>query len=124
MVSSLTIPSNDPMAQMTENIVRAAIDRLYEEGFVIMPPDVATMTTYCLANGELIDGEFSFVTTDDFFGDVDDRTEIVKQVWVLQSEEHIVLPLCAECWGPPVEYWGLCEPCARIDDPEAFEDPA
>ena len=79
-----------------------------------------TLTTYSLADGELIFGEYSFVTTDDFFDDIDEPTEIIKQVWVLRSEERLLRPLCGQCGNSQAVYWGLCQPCAALDDPEFF----
>lgn len=51
------------------------------------------MTTYRNADGSLIDGEFGWVGELDFWdeADLDEPTEVVKQVWICQSTETIRL---------------------------------
>ena len=83
------------------------------------------MTTYRRADGELIHDQYSFVTTlDTCPRDAetgDEPSEYVEEVWVLQSSRTLVFPLCAEC-DAPATHWGLCEPHAREDASETFED--
>jgi hypothetical protein len=46
-------------------------------------------TTYRLADGDLIGGEFSFVTDTEFFEERDEPVDVVKETWVLQSSETV-----------------------------------
>ncbi len=57
-----------------------------------MSADPNTMTTYRLVNGGLIAGEFSFVTEVDWFDADDDPTELIQEVWVVQSRRTMVAP--------------------------------
>lgn len=50
-------------------------------------------TTYEMADGSLVCGEYAFVTELEFFDDNPEPTELVKAVWVLRSvEPYVVLP--------------------------------
>jgi hypothetical protein len=76
-------------------------------------------TTYRLADGELIFGEYSFVTDPDFFDDCDERIEVIKEVWQLVDEQLLFFGpphVCPEC-GETVENEG--DLCADCKEPEA-----
>jgi hypothetical protein len=51
-----------------------------------------TKTTYRMANGDLIYGEYSYVGDLEFFEDSDEPTELVKETWVLVSSEQLTIP--------------------------------
>lgn len=51
--------------------------------------DHPEMTTWKLADGGLIVDEYSFVTSDDWFDDIDEPVELTKEVWVCQSSEFV-----------------------------------
>ncbi len=60
------------------------------------------LTTYRLANGELIMGEFSWVTDANYLDEMehDDPTEYIKEEWACMSRESIWRGpdiVCAEC---------------------------
>lgn len=59
-----------------------------------------TMTTYKRADGELIGGEFGWVADPEYFEDDDEPTQIVEEVWALQSTRTVWAPdrgYCIEC---------------------------
>lgn len=47
--------------------------------------------TYRLANGDPIWGEYAFVTGTEFFEDVADETEVIKETWLLKETETITV---------------------------------
>lgn len=49
-----------------------------------------TMTTYRMANGDLIFGEYGFVNDPDYFDEVDQPTEVVREKWSLIEAETII----------------------------------
>lgn len=51
--------------------------------------DQKLWVTYKLANGDLVGGEYGFVTDDEFFDDIDEPVEVVKQTWRLVSSETV-----------------------------------
>lgn len=50
-----------------------------------------TMTTYRCADGELVAGEFMFVTGLEWFETDDEPTELIKQTWRLVESETITV---------------------------------
>lgn len=48
-----------------------------------------SFTTYRMADGSLIYGEFTFVTESEFFDGIDIPTEVVKETWSLVSRETV-----------------------------------
>jgi hypothetical protein len=60
-----------------------------------------TFTTYKMADGDLIYGEFGWVEHTEFFDDADEPTPLIKEVWVLQERtpytHHPHGCYCAEC---------------------------
>ena len=50
------------------------------------------MTTYRRADGELINGEFSFTTTPEFFEDDDEPNEVVREDWLLVRRTTVMIP--------------------------------
>jgi hypothetical protein len=82
------------------------------------------------ADGEPIYGDYSHVIVD---GDTDwtpaeedgeEAATVYEMVrMVVDVLERRTLPTCREhgC-VVPARYWGLCEPHARVDDPEYFAD--
>lgn len=50
---------------------------------------VKTMTTYRMADGSQIFGEYSFVTETEFFDDSSEPTELIKETWTLWSSEAV-----------------------------------
>ena len=93
-------------------------------------------TTYSMADGSEIYGEYSFVTeTDGWFDDRDEEIRLIKRTYLLVSEEEVVLPdpyrieeeddpfkpvrACAVCRSQDVFYdpadgWS-CRSCHRTD---------
>lgn len=49
-----------------------------------------TLTTYRLANGEPVFGEYEWVTGPEFFEKCDEPTTVIKEEWVLESAQEIV----------------------------------
>lgn len=89
--------------------------------------DPERMTTYKRADGELMCGEWGWVTEMDSVEaeayDAIEPIEFIEEVWVRQSVRTFKLPTCNQC-DEDAEYWGLCEKHAREDDPEHFETKA
>jgi hypothetical protein len=54
------------------------------------------MTTYRMADGSQVYGEYSFVTDLEFFDESDEPVELVKETWILRFREHVRYhsPLC------------------------------
>lgn len=82
-----------------------------------------TMTTWQREDGELIWGEYSHVTSTDWFQD-DEPLRLVRRTWVLVEEvagtyNPDTSPLCPECGGDP-EWYGGCGTCD--DDPQVEAD--
>ena len=50
-----------------------------------------TMTTYEMANGDDIYGEYRFVCELEYLEGSDEPTDIIKKVWRLESEEAITV---------------------------------
>lgn len=48
-----------------------------------------TWTTYRMANGEPIWGDYAWVDSPEFFDDLDEPIEVVKEVWVLQNSDVV-----------------------------------
>lgn len=46
-----------------------------------------TMTTYQMADGSDIYGEYGWVTETEFFDGADEPTDLIKKTWVLQACE-------------------------------------
>jgi hypothetical protein len=83
----------------------------------------ADFTTYRLPQGELVYGEYAFVTTPEFFEEVDEPTAVTREDWTLAERSTVWFfpPLggCAvtDCDDDAVEWlqhddgsWdGLCE---------------
>lgn len=91
-----------------------------DQEMVVSEPE--EMTTYHRADGELISGEFSFVTELEWFDYDEEPTELVEEVWTLKSSRPITVgPTCDRC-DEPASHWGFCEKHAREDDPDAFEE--
>lgn len=44
-------------------------------------PDANTMTTYRMADGSEVYGEFSIVLDEEYFTEGDEKVEVVKEVW-------------------------------------------
>jgi hypothetical protein len=51
-----------------------------------------TKTTYRIANGALIYGEYDYVEDLEYFDGADESCELVKETWVLVSSEIIFYP--------------------------------
>lgn len=89
-----------------------------------MPDD--TMTTYRRADGEPLDGDLvEWSTSRDYLDwcEFEEPTEIVEEVWTLQSRRTFTLPTCSEhSCDEAAKFWGLCERHAREDDPEHFAE--
>lgn len=47
------------------------------------------MTTYRRADGELVYGEYLFVMQPEFFEDVDEPVEVIKETWTLTASERV-----------------------------------
>lgn len=61
----------------------------------MMPDSVGeSWTTYELADGDLIMGEFGWVTDTDFFDDLDDQVEVIRREWKLVKVDRVM-------FGPP-----------------------
>jgi hypothetical protein len=56
----------------------------------IAPSD--EFTVYEMADGDLVFGEYQFVTDLDFFDDRDEEVKLIKRTYRLIAEEEIVLP--------------------------------
>lgn len=63
-----------------------------------------TMITFRRADGELVAGEFMFVTGLEWFETDDEPTELVKQTWRLVESETITVNATNRDEG--VERWG------------------
>lgn len=92
------------------------------------PEEPQRMTTYRPANPDefVFDAGIKWWTDLEWLDDFDDQTEVVEEVWVLESRRVFThTPPCGErgC-EEPAAYWGLCARHAREDDPEALEDAA
>lgn len=81
------------------------------------------MTTYRLANGEPIYGEYDFVLQTDYFDDAD-TVEVVSETWVLLCSDTLILggwmTWCSECedeteelnTAPTGVHQRFCQACA------------
>lgn len=63
--------------------------------------DVQRMTTYKMADGTEVFGEFSWVDGPEWFDDSEEPTEVIKEVWVLESTETVTFGpvVCSACDG-------------------------
>lgn len=50
-----------------------------------------TMTTYRMADGDLVSGEFGWVANTEYFEDTEEPVELIKEVWVLQVAEDLTI---------------------------------
>lgn len=87
--------------------------------------DATTMTTYKRADGEMIAGEYGWVTEMESVAaeaeDAEESIEFVEEVWTLQSRRTFIFPVCgADGCQEAIQFWGLCEKHAREDDPDSF----
>lgn len=48
-----------------------------------------TMTTYRMADGSTVYDDYEFVTGPEWFEDCDDPTEVIKEVWRLESSQTL-----------------------------------
>lgn len=48
--------------------------------------------TYRMADGSLVAGEFGWVADPDYFDDVDEPVEVIRETWSLVETEVIRLP--------------------------------
>lgn len=79
------------------------------------------------ADGDLL-GEYLFCTVDagdwtpaeDDSESADDPIEYEMVRMTVEVIATRTLPQCREC-DEPARHWGLCEPHARLDDPDYFE---
>lgn len=80
------------------------------------------MTTWRMADGTLIAGEYSFTTTPEFFDDEDDPVRVVREVWSLtesvESWQHptTCIHLSADCSGDGEIEGDTCPTCAGDGD--------
>lgn len=49
-----------------------------------------TWTTYRMADGSLVFGEYAWVENEEFFEELDEPVKVVKETWVLQKTEMVV----------------------------------
>lgn len=81
------------------------------------PPERTEMTTYRMADGSLVWGEYAFVHDPEFFED-GDLVEVVVETWERvgrRVEMHGPSPLCESCEGdgyvlPPADEAGIDPP--------------
>lgn len=78
------------------------------------------MTTYRLADGDPVYGEYAFVTDTEYFNDRFDPVKVVQERWVLSKRVEMWLPepCCIECGDPLPDYDGERLGC---DKPECNE---
>ena len=67
------------------------------------------LVTYKMADGDLVNDEFGWVTDTDFFDDVDEPIDLVKEVWVRVSVEDYT-------HHPSVCYCSTCDPVKEDTD--------
>lgn len=70
---------------------RITLQRNFPDG-VFAVVDRTSMTTYRLANGELVYGEYNFVMDLDFLEGLDEVTEVLEEVWELKGVRTLRLP--------------------------------
>jgi hypothetical protein len=51
----------------------------------------ALFVTYKQADGQPVDGEYAWVTDLEYFADVDQPTDVVKETWTLVSRETLTV---------------------------------
>lgn len=47
-------------------------------------------TTYRMADGSLIFGDYAWVEHSEFFEEADEPVHVIKETWVLQSSEEVI----------------------------------
>jgi len=77
------------------------------------------MTTYKLKSGDPVYGEYSWVTTLDYFDEDDEPNDLIEEVWECVSfrEFKYPTPKCIECDNTDRQLFEtddglLCAPCA------------
>ena len=83
--------------------------RTIEVERLLVTTDRPTMTTYRRADGELIGGEYAFVTELEWFETDDDLTELVEERWECVASRTV--------WAG----WAWCAQCSeRLDVPDDY----
>lgn len=67
-------------------------------------------TTYRMADGSQIYGEYAFVDGPEFFEGVDQPTDVVEETWVLKSSRTVTFK--PTHWDDEA----VCDDCGLVDD--------
>lgn len=89
-----------------------------------IPLDDKEWTTYKIANGDLVWGEYEWVSDLNFFEEVDEPATLLKETWVCVGREEIVVgargPSCPNCGCDLTETTGVK---VEDDSPPVFCSP-